>query len=49
MSPDDRIRLQHMRDASEAALRFCGGRTRPDLDSDDMLRFALTRAVEIHR
>ena len=47
MSPDDRIRLQHMRDAAEAARRFCGGRTRPDLDSDDMLRFALTRAVQI--
>lgn len=47
MSPDDRIRLQHMADASEAALRFCQGRNRTDLDSDDMLRFALTRAVEI--
>jgi uncharacterized protein with HEPN domain len=47
MSPDDRIRLQHMADAAEAALRFCQGRMRADLDSDDMLRFALTRAVEI--
>jgi uncharacterized protein with HEPN domain len=47
MNPDDHIRLQHMSDAAEAAQRFCQGRTRADLDSDDMLRFALTRAVEI--
>lgn len=36
-----------MADAAESALRFCQGRTRADLDTDDMLRFALTRAVEI--
>ena len=47
MSPDDTIRLRHMADAAESALRFCQGRTRADLDSDDMLRFALTRAVQI--
>ena len=47
MSPDDAIRLRHMADAAESASRFCQGRTRADLDSDDMLRFALTRAVQI--
>jgi len=47
MSPDDVIRLRHMADAAESALRFCQGRTRVDLDTDDMLRFALTRAAEI--
>jgi len=47
MSPDDVIRLRHMAEAAEAALRFCRGRVRADLDTDDMLRFALTRAVEI--
>lgn len=47
MSPDDAIRLRHMADAAESALRFCQGRTRADLDSDDMLRFALTRAVQV--
>jgi uncharacterized protein with HEPN domain len=47
MFPDDVIRLRHMADAAESALRFCQGRTRADLDTDDMLRFALTRAVEI--
>jgi uncharacterized protein with HEPN domain len=36
-----------MADAARSALRFCQGRTRLDLDHDEMLRFALTRAVEI--
>lgn len=36
-----------MADAAESALRFCQGRTRADLDTDDMLRFALTRAVQV--
>ena len=36
-----------MADSAESALRFCQGRTRADLDTDDMLRFALTRAVQI--
>ena len=36
-----------MAEAAEAALRFCRGRARVDIDTDDMLRFAPTRAVEI--
>ena len=47
MSPHDRIRLQHMCDAIDAAQRFIGGRRRADLDADEMLLFALVRAVEI--
>lgn len=47
MSPDEVIRLRHMAEAAEAALRFSRGRARADVDTDDMLRFALTRAVEI--
>ena len=47
MSPDDLVRLRHMAEAADAALRFSKGRTRADLDADDMLRFALTRAIEI--
>ena len=35
MSPDDVIRLRHMADSAESALRFCQGRTRADLDTDD--------------
>jgi uncharacterized protein with HEPN domain len=36
-----------MVDAIEAALRFANGRERADLDSDEMLLFALVRAAEI--
>jgi uncharacterized protein with HEPN domain len=47
MSPDDRWRVRHMADAAEQALAFVQGRQRADLDTDAMLRLALTRAVEI--
>lgn len=47
MSPDDRWRVAHMIEAAEHALAFTAGRSRADLDSDVMLRLALTRAVEI--
>lgn len=47
MSPDDLIRLRHMAEASQAALAFAHGRQRAELDSDAMLRFALTHAVQI--
>lgn len=47
MSPDDRIRLRHMAEAAEQALAFARGRQRADLDTDTMLRFALTQAVQI--
>ena len=47
MSPADAVRLRHMIDAIEAAQRFAHRRTRADLDQDEMLLFALVRAVEI--
>ncbi len=47
MQLDDRIRLRHMIEAAEDALRFVDGRARADLDSDRMLLFAVVRAVEI--
>ncbi len=47
MQRRDRVRLRHMVEAAEAAQRFVEGRNRPDLDSDQMFRFALVRAVEI--
>jgi len=47
MSPDDRVRLQHMVDAIDAAAGFVEGRSRVDLDTDLMLVFSLVRAVEI--
>jgi uncharacterized protein with HEPN domain len=36
-----------MIEAAEAVARFLAGRKRPDIDRDEMLRFALVRAVEI--
>lgn len=47
MSPDDRIRLRLMAEAAEQALAFVRGRQRADLDTDTMLRFALTQVVQI--
>lgn len=36
-----------MIEAGESALRFVAGRKRADVDDDEMLRFALVRAVEV--
>lgn len=47
MQAEDRIRLQHMIEATQAALRFVSGRQRIDLDNDQMLLFAVVRAIEI--
>ena len=47
MRPEDRVRIMHMRDACLSVERFVGSRTRTDLDQDEMLRFALVRAIEI--
>lgn len=45
--PDDLIRLQHLRDAADKAIAFSEGRDRAALDTDEMLRLALTKLVEI--
>lgn len=47
MTPADRTRLHHMIEAAEATQRFILGRKREDFDSDEMLLFALVRAIEI--
>jgi uncharacterized protein with HEPN domain len=47
MSPDDTIRVRHMVEAAETALSFVKDRPRADLDTDAMLRLALTRVIEI--
>jgi uncharacterized protein with HEPN domain len=47
MQREDLLRIRHMVDAVNAASRFVEGRSRADLDSDEMLLFALVRAVEI--
>ena len=45
--PPDEVRLLHIRDATESAADFITGRTRGDLETDEMLRLALTKLVEI--
>ena len=47
MPPDDDVRLRHLVEAAETAIRFLEGRGRSDLDDDEMLRLALTKLVEI--
>src|SRR6516162_1048195 len=47
MNPRDRVRLQHLFDALNSAINFARDRQRADLDADEMLLFALTRAIEI--
>ena len=47
MNPRDRVRLQHLADALNSAIRFARDRQRGDLDTDEMLLFALVRAIEI--
>ena len=44
---NDRARLQHMLENAQLAIEFAEGKTRDDLDTDDQLRLALDRAVEI--
>jgi uncharacterized protein with HEPN domain len=47
MKPDDRVRISHMIDALNSVAKFIAGRSRDDLDRDEMLLFALIRAIEI--
>lgn len=47
MRDEDRIRVRHMLDAIESARRFTERRQREDLDTDEMLLFAVIRAIEI--
>lgn len=47
MQAEDWVRIQHMIGAAQSVERFLVGRHRLDLDQDEMLRFALTRAVQI--
>jgi uncharacterized protein with HEPN domain len=44
---EDRIRITHMRDACLSVSRFIQGKSAPDLAGDEMLQFALVRAIEI--
>jgi uncharacterized protein with HEPN domain len=47
LTEEDPIRLHHMLEYAQKALRFSEGKTRSDLEHDDQLTLALARAVEI--
>jgi uncharacterized protein with HEPN domain len=47
MPPPDEIRIRHLREAAEKAVAYAAGRSRMDLESDELLRLALTKLVEI--
>jgi len=47
MPPDDKARIVHMIRAVRSVQSFVTARSRADLDNDDMLVFALVRAIEI--
>jgi uncharacterized protein with HEPN domain len=47
MRAEDRIRLLHMTEAAQTALKFVAGKQKSDLQFDQMLLFAVVRAIEI--
>lgn len=47
MRPSDEIRLRHLTEAASKAIFYSAERQRADLDSDELLRLALTKLVEI--
>jgi uncharacterized protein with HEPN domain len=47
MPKDDRILLRHMLDAARKASDFIKGRSRADLDCDEMLALAIIRLLEV--
>ena len=44
---DPKVRLLHMRDYTQDAMSMVEGETRANLDTDNKLRLALTRLVEL--
>jgi uncharacterized protein with HEPN domain len=47
MPPDDEVRVRHLVEAASKAVSYAAGRSRADLDDDELLRLALTKLVEI--
>lgn len=47
MPNEDRVRLAHMIEAAQSALGFVAGRKSTDLETDQMLLFAVVRAIEV--
>lgn len=47
MRASDAIRLRHMLEATEKAVEFSDGKSRADLDSNQMLVLAVVKCIEI--
>lgn len=45
--PDDAVRLKHMLEAAQKAVRLVKGKQRADFDADETLILAITRLLEI--
>ena len=48
MRPEDRIRLRHLTEAASKAIAYSASRQRADLDSDELLRLALSASGGIY-
>jgi uncharacterized protein with HEPN domain len=44
---DPKVRLLHMRDFEQKAVQLTAGKTRADLEQDEVLRLAVTRLLEL--
>ena len=47
MPMDDRVRLQHLLEAAEAAARYCDGMTRAQFDKDDRTQRAVVQCLSV--
>ena len=47
MQPEDLVRLRNLTEAATKAVAYSREKQRADLDSDELLRLALTKLVEI--
>ena len=47
MTPDDDVRLRHMLDAAKKAFEYFKGKSRQEIDSDEIRVLAVTRLLEI--
>jgi uncharacterized protein with HEPN domain len=47
MPLNDEVRVRHLAEAASKAVSYAAGRSRADLDDDELLRLALTKLIEI--
>ena len=49
MPLNDEVRLRHLVEAARKAVSYAAGRSRADLDDDELLRLALTKLDDMPR